>query len=54
MSGRPRVVVLSTGGAIASRIDHGRDVVVSTAAESELLAAPEAGDVRDAITSVTG
>lgn len=38
MSGRPRVVVLSTGGTIASRIDRARDVVISTATGSELLA----------------
>ena len=38
MSGRPRVVVVSTGGTIASRVDRERDVVVSTATGSELLA----------------
>jgi L-asparaginase len=38
MSGRPRVVVLSTGGTIASRVDRTRDVVVSTDTGDELLA----------------
>ncbi len=38
MSGRPRVVVLNTGGTIASRVDRERDVVVSTATGDELLA----------------
>lgn len=38
MSGRGRVVVVSTGGTIASRVDLARDVVVSTATGAELLA----------------
>lgn len=38
MSARRRVVVVSTGGTIASRVDRGRDVVVSTATGDELLA----------------
>ena len=44
---RPRVVVLSTGGTIASRHDAARDVVVSVATGEELLGAlgPLAPDV---------
>ena len=36
-SGLARVVVVSTGGTIASKVDHGRDAVVSSVSGAELL-----------------